>query len=61
MSAQVSRITNEGVQSGPIFTDRAAADAFASIYQAVAHSAGRVEVLTVSEMSDPHPPAVGTG
>lgn len=58
MSAQVTRITNEGVQSGPIFTDRQTADAFASIMSAVAHGAGRTEVFTVS---DPLPPAVDTG
>lgn len=49
MSAQVSRITADGVQAGPVFEDRAAADAFASIYQAVAHGAGRTEVFEVSD------------
>lgn len=59
MSVQVSRLTADGVQSGPILTDRAAAEALASIYQAVAHSAGRTETITVSESSDD--PNVGTG
>lgn len=57
----MSRITPEGVQSGPTFTDREAAEWFASISQVAASAAGFRDTYTVTELSDPHPPAVDTG